>query len=396
VTRDVVRDECRRQVAARGLTPVAAALLAGDALGRIELSRLAPLKALLKQFFSDEAWTTEDDRALAVVVGPGEGWWEHELDGGFGFAFGWRDDAFRLELSAPSTDASPDRTPADDRAAPRVDADQLADTFDAPVVPEATPNPRTIRFVTGPIHSGPSRWYQSADSVDDARVAQLFRDFDDVDNVLVGPNFVAVGLRRPDRWESLLIDVLNVVTAQFLPTGAAQPPPARGATEPTAASSPTRRRPPPSTGSATGTSTGMARAWRQLAALRPDQPHDLEVIVAASSSPNGADRQVAARVLVDAEADTAQSVWDRLLADPSRSVRRATVDAIVDSRRPALRPLLERAVSDPDAWIRWKALRGLTDLGIEPSRRAVAELAADTDFRVRLEHARAITKESGG
>ena len=34
-------------------------------------------------------------------------------------------------------------------------------------------------------------------------------------NVLVGPDFVAVGLRRPDDWEALLAPILAVVTEEF-------------------------------------------------------------------------------------------------------------------------------------------------------------------------------------
>ena len=37
----------------------------------------------------------------------------------------------------------------------------LAETFDGLVVPEATPSPRTIRFATPPLHTGPSRVYDS-------------------------------------------------------------------------------------------------------------------------------------------------------------------------------------------------------------------------------------------
>ena len=102
---------------------------------------LAPVKKLLKRFFSDEPWTDADDRSLADLVGPGDGWWRHELDDGLVLEFGWRDGLFRLEPSA---------------------RDALGETFDGPVVPEATPNPRTIRFVTTSIHEGPSRWYESA------------------------------------------------------------------------------------------------------------------------------------------------------------------------------------------------------------------------------------------
>src|SRR5688500_13077376 len=92
------RDECRRDVATRGLTPDAVAHLTRDALGRIELENLAPVKRLLKQFFSDALWTARDDDALAALVGPGRGWWEHDLGGGCKFAFGWRGGTFRLGL----------------------------------------------------------------------------------------------------------------------------------------------------------------------------------------------------------------------------------------------------------------------------------------------------------
>jgi hypothetical protein len=348
----------RREIAARGLTAAAVAHLTRDALGTVDLAALAPVKKLLKRFFSDEPWTDADDRSLADLVGPGDGWWRHELDGRLALEFGWRDGVFRLEPSA---------------------REALGETFDGPVVPQATPNPRTIRFVTTPIHEGPSRWYESASAVDDPRVARLFADFADVANVLVGPDFVAVGLRRTDAWEHLLDPVLRVVTAEFA-TATREPAPT-DAVEVAARNEPSASRSP----SAAPPANALDRAWRELGSLRPDDRADLDRIVAARSSPDAAYRQVAARVLIDADSATAQAAWDRLVEDPSRSVRRATVDAMVDAERPALRALLERALLDTDAWTRWKALRGLVGLGIEPSRGVVAPLADDPDFRVRLE-----------
>ena len=106
-------------------------------------------------------------------------------------------------------------------------------------------------------------------------------------------------------------------------------------------------------------------------------------------------RQVAARVLVDADPSVAAIAWADLLDDRSRAGPRAAVDAIVDAERPALRPLLEHALEDPDAWTRWKALRGLVDLGIEPSRDLIAPLTDDPDFRVRLESRRALHGRRG-
>jgi hypothetical protein len=279
------------------------------------------------------------------LVGPGSGWWQHALDG-FVLGFGWRAGAFRIECS-----------PA------------LEETFDGPVVPEATPNPRTIRFVTGPIHDGPSRWYESAEGVDDPRVARLFASFDDIENVLVGPDFVAVGLRRPDRWSALLVDVLRVVEAEFVGSAMtsvhAPPEPSR-----------------PRVIAREVRDTAVERAWRALESADPDQ------VVAALSSPEVAERQVAARLVGDAGLAVAYPAWERLVDDPSRTVRRAAVDAIVDANRDELRPLLEHALADTDAWIRWKALTGLVALGIEASREAITPLANDTDFRVRLEVSR--------
>jgi len=355
---DTVRDEARREVAARGLTPAAVTHLTHDALGTIDLAALAPVKGLLKRFFSDGPWLATDDDALAALVGPGSGWWRHELDRDVELEFGWRDGAFRIEL------------------APR---HELGETFAGPVTPEATPNPRTIRFVTPPIHQGPSRWYESAAGIDDPRVARLFAEFDEVANVLVGPDFVAIGLQRPDRWEQLLDPVLRAVTTEFASTAADGAPPGPVDTEPSEES--------PRSGGAAPSDGGRAleQAWKELGSLRPDEPRDLDRIVAVASSPDRAARQVAARLLVDADAGVAAREWGRLLDDPSRSVRRAVVDAMVDAGRPALRPLLERALADADAWIRWKALRGLVELGSDPSRAVVSRLTDDPDFRVRLE-----------
>jgi HEAT repeat protein len=156
--------------------------------------------------------------------------------------------------------------------------------------------------------------------------------------------------------------------------------------------------PGPRSASAHHGESALERAWKELGSLRPDEPGGLDRILAGASSSNNAARQVAARLLVDADADAevAAETWGRLLGDPSRGVRRATVDAMVDGARPALRPLLERALHDADAWTRWKALRGLVDLGVEPSRAAVVPLADDPDFRVRLEATRALPDLEAG
>jgi hypothetical protein len=370
---DAARDAGRRELAARGMTPVAVAHLTRDALGRVEFDHLAPVKKLLKQFFSDAPWTTDDDDAFAALVGPGQGWWHHELDEGFDLDFGWRHGYFRREVVRTARATLPS-----DEAPTRTTPQILDETFEGAIVPEATPNPRTIRFVTGPIHSGPSRWYESAGHADDARVARLFEEFEDVANVLVGPDFVAVGVRRADRWEALLGPMLRVLEGEFPAASHANDADGSGDVvdqpwiDVRATSAHRAERP-------------FDRAWRELRALNLDDDDDVKLLLVAVSSQEIATRQAAARVLVDADPDVARKAWSDLVADPRPAVRRATVDAMVDAARPSLRSLFERALADRDAWTRWKALRGLVDLGIEPSRDAVTPLTADTDFRVRLE-----------
>src|SRR5205085_2315658 len=82
--------------------------------------------------------------------------------------FGWDAGRFGVRVTGAGAAAGGD-----------AGADPLAATFDGPVVPEATPNPRTIRFGFGhPIHAGPSRWYESATAAaDDPPVARLVADF---------------------------------------------------------------------------------------------------------------------------------------------------------------------------------------------------------------------------
>jgi hypothetical protein len=257
------------------------------------------------------------------------------------------------------------------------------------VVPAATPSPRTIRFATPPLHTGPSRVYDSATASgdDDPRVARLFRAFDDVTNVLVGPDFVAVTIARPNRWSTLLGSMLRVVTEEFTARGAhdASEPALPARTLARAGSQEQDARAP----------RRLERAWSELGALRADRPDQLERILAAANDAEPARRQVAAALLVDASPEAATRVWEGLLGDASRAVRRSVVDAVAGTGRQGLRPLLEEALDDVDAWIRWKALRGIAELGPEPSRAAVEARAADPDFRVRLEAARVLAGDMG-
>ncbi|MEA2825630.1 MAG: hypothetical protein QOG43_69 [Actinomycetota bacterium] len=378
----------RRLVAERGLAGAAFGHLTVDAFLTLPLEALGPTKALLKRFFSTDGWAPADDDALAAAVGPGEGTWRRALDADVTLDYGWVDGRFGVRVVAAGHE---------DEAGDTLDgaADSLAGTFDGPVVPEATPNPRSIRFQVGPIHQGPSRWYDSAAAAaDDPGAARLFAEFEEVANVLVGPEFVAVGLHRAADWERVLRPVLAVVTDEF-----ADPDALPGTSAPrviggpagagvvgggVAAAATAAPRPGPRL-------SRLDRAWADLGDLHPGgDPAHLARVRAAAADDDPGRRQVAANLLGEADPDAAATDWARLVVDPVRSVRRAAVDAVVDAGRPELRPLLVTALGDPDAWVRWKALRGLAGLGPDESRGAIEALAGDPDFRIRLEVAAAL------
>jgi hypothetical protein len=385
-------DAARRLVVERNLAPVAFGHLTTDAFMNLPFEALAPTKTLLKRYFSSEPWSEEDADALSTAVGPGperpaqsrgpgEGQWRRPLDDDVTLEYGWAGGRFAVRVTAAVPAAEAGASPGD----------PLAGTFDGPVVPEATPNPRTIRFQVGPIHDGPSRWYESpAAAEEDPGAARLFAEFADVANVLVGPDFVAVGIHRPADWERLLRPVLAVVTDEFASAGAevVEAPPRimggpAGAGAAVIASSSTASEP-------RRRISRLQQAWRDLGGLRPADSEDLVRVLAAAGGGDAARRQVAASLLREADAAVAATEWGRLAGDPVRSVRRAATDAMVDVGRDELRPLLEAALDDDDAWVRWKALRGLAELGAEPSRAAIEARAGDPDFRVRLEVAAAL------
>ena len=378
-------DAARRLAVERNLVRAAFEHLTMDAFLALPFEALGPTKALLKRFFSVDSWGQAEMEALADVVGPGEGTWERALDTDLRLHYGWSDGRFDVSLLW-ATAAEPELEPA----SPAAD-DDIAATFDGPVVPEATPNPRTIRFRVGPVPPTRQRWYESRATVEgDPGVAQLVSEFDQVTTVLVGPDFVAVSLRRPADWERLLLPILSVIAREFsvdgngggvFPEGSATGGPATAAGGSGSHGSRHRRR------------GRLDDAWRELGTLRPGEPADLTAVLDAAEGDDPSRRQVATNLLREAAPAAAVTAWTRLVEDSARSVRRATVDAMVDVGREELRPLLERALSDTDGWVRWKALRGLVELGPAPSRHRIAALSEDPDFRVRLEVSAALRQD---
>jgi hypothetical protein len=376
-------DAARARVVDRGLSAEAAGQLL-QVVNGLSLEELGRVKQLLKRFFSPDPWTAADDEALADAVATEAGAGRHELEPGLTLVWGSEGDRFRLRVEQQGSDLSG----APRASAPGVGAADLGGTFDGVVVPEATPSPRTIRFATPPLHSGPARNYDSdAAAAADRRVARLFAHFDQVTNVLVGPDFVAVTVVRPDLWEQLLAPVLRAVAEEFT------------ARDDNAAESPRDSEAPMTMTLSAGSDDTvreprrLERAWAELGALRADEPEHLDGVLATARDEEPARRQVAAALLTDAPVDVAARAWERLLGDSSRVVRRSTVDAVAGARREELRPLLEEALDDEDAWTRWKALRGIADLGAGSSRAAVAARGVDPDFRVRLESARLLAAD---
>lgn len=378
------KDSARTLVVERNLAGTAFGHLT-EAFMALPFEALGPVKTLLKRYLSAGPWSAEDDDALVEAVGAGEGWWERELDPDVAISFGWEDGRFRVEVTSSAPAAASESSPLDA-------------TFDGPVVPEATPNPRSIRFGFGhPVNTGDSRWYESATSAaGDPPVARLFAEFDRVTNVLVGPDFVAVGLRRPDDWEELLAPILAVVTEEFSDPDEGPSGPLSGQQAPAvpvgSAGGPAWLAGGARAGLADGDRrlTRLERAWRDLGSLRPADPDDLAQVLDAAAGPDASRRQVAANLVREGDPAAARDAWARLVRDSVRAVRRAAVDAMVDAGRNELRPLLEAALDDADAWVRWKALRGLVELGPAPSRTAIVARADDPDFRVRLEAAAAL------
>ncbi len=349
-------DDARRRVAAEGLVAAASDHLTTEVAMRLEFHELVAFKNLLKRFFSAQPWHDEDAARLSGLVAPllePGSWWEHDLGAGITLAHGLRDGRYVLWVAG-----------AGDPAAPSL----FDRVFSGPVVPEATPHPRKVKFNLGG-SAAPGVWYRRGDEIGDERVSELLAD-DDVTDVMVAGDFVTVGLERGVSWEDRLDDVLAKVTALFYqPDAAASHEPARTRDELVAEGKATPTRP-------------RAEA---LHLLDPDVPDHRRRLESAAADPDPRIRRVA--LVTIAQSSDAELAGRQLRAgyeDEARIVRRAVIDAAADRANPALRDLFRAALADADAWTRWKAVRALGELGAEPGD-GIAALADDPDFQVRME-----------
>jgi len=354
------RDAARALVAANGLTAAASAHLTAEVAMKLPFEDLARFKDLLKRFFSTADWDDADDAALSRLVAgriePGA-WWAHDLGAGLRMEHGMRDGRYTLWVTGGGGGAR----------------DSIFDrVFSGPVVPEATPHPRKVKFDIGGVPA-PGRWYRRGDDIDDERVAALLED-PDVTDVMVAGDFVTVGLHRRAAWEDHLDRVLARVTAVFWePSREGTGAPARTRDE--------------------LVQEGLAgRAdTADLHLLDPDLPRHRDRLEEAAASDDPRLRRVAVATLaLSGQPSYAREILEIGVRDGSRIVRRAAVDAAADREDEALRPLFEGALGDEDEWVRWKAVRALRDLGIAPSRDRLRALAGDPDFRVRMEVAAAL------
>lgn len=347
-------DDARRRVAAAELVGVASNHLTTDLYSNLEFSDLVAVKNLLKKFFSAQPWSEDDADRLGMFlrrnVEEHAGWFEHDLGAGLRLIHGFDEGVYRLWASGGSDG----------------EASIFDRVFSGPVQPEATPNPRHVRFVIGGTPA-PGVWSRRGDDLTDERVAGLLED-SDVTDVLVAGDFVAIGLRRASMWKERLDDMVDTVTTGFWS-------PDRVVAD---LDGPSRDE------LVSGQATGA------LHLLNPDDPASRATLQEAAGNEDPRQRRMAIATLAQStDGDFAIAILTGAFSDPSRIVRRTVVDVAVDLETDGVRSLLEAALGDDDDWIRWKAVKGLSDLGLESSAAAVAALANDPDFQVRFEVAAA-------
>jgi len=355
-------DATRAAIAARELVATASGYLTSDVAMRLPFEVLGPFKQLLLRFFSTEPWSEDHADELSKLVAPHleGGWWEHDLGGGIALRHGVREDRYVLWVTGGSAPA------------PSI----FDRVFDGPVVPEATPHPRKVKFTIGGTPA-PGRWYRRTDpgQPDDPRVRRLFAE-PDVTDVMVAGDFVTVGIGARSPWERRLEPLLALVTELFADSGAATAAPVRTRDELLAeAAAPPAGGPRP----------------EELHMLDPDDDGHRRLLAEALEAPDPRTRRVAVAILAESDdAETAVEAIRRGLADGARIVRRTAVDAAADAENEGLRGLFEEVLGDNDAWIRWKAVRALGDLGAEASRPALEAMTGDDDFQVRFEASRVL------
>lgn len=355
--------EPRTEVAARDLVGAASDHLTATVAVHLPFEVLVAFKTALKRFFSAAPWGEADADRLSRMVSPhlSSGWWDHDLSHGLVLHHGIdAGGGYRITV----TGATGARAGLFDRV------------FAGPVVPEATPHPRKVKFTVGG-EPAPGVWHRRGEDIDDARVRALMEDLD-VTDVMVAGDFVTVGLLGSASWEDRLDDILARVTDLFW-TGAVSRAPER-----------TREALLDEAGHLTVAPTRP----EDLHLMDPDRPDHRDLLVTALGSDDPRRRRAAVVTLaLSGDVAVARAALVTGYRDQSRLVRRAAVDGAADLDDEAYRPLFEEALFDEDPWVRWRSVRAIAELGVEASRDLIALAAADEDFRVRFEAAAAFRSE---
>ena len=354
-------DATRAAIADRGLMANALGHLTTEVAAHLPFESLGPFKNSLKKFFSSSEWTEHDGAELSDLVTPhvANEWWEHDLGAGIRLEHGVTPDGYRLLVSGGT-------------APPPSIFDRA---FDGPVVPEATPHPRKVKFTFGGSPE-PGTWHRrgDADPPADARVKRLLAE-DDITDVMVAGEFVTVGLAGTSSWERRLEPILALVTDLFASAAADRDAPAR-----------TREELLQEAGD-----VDVSSGPDELHLLNPDDPRQRARLEAALADADPRRRRTAVAILAESgDRDVRASALDRGYGDESRIVRRTAIDAAGDAGDDTLRRFLEAALGDDDPWIRWRAAKALGSIGVGSSTQALEPLTNDPEFRVRFEAERVL------
>jgi len=352
------RDEGRIRIAERGLASEAIEAVVRVALRRVPPSMVERARIQLRKFFSTAPWTIDDDSALAAIVGPGSGS-SRVAVGDVTVVCEFHAGRLRVDVDwehAVTEHGAPGNAPPD-AVSPRraVTAAELAATFEQPLVPEAGPHGRIVRFLTGPGSGGQSGWLRDPASTRDDRARALLASFAEVTGVMLGPGFVAIEVRDEHDWDELLVPLFAAVLERFVPP-----------------------RPLPTVDRQT------ERARAEFAGVNPETSRGIGRVRDALSSPDAAVRQIAVTMVAHDDPMIAERAWRTALDDTNRAVRRAAVVAMAGVHREGLRSLLERALGEPDAAARLHAALGLAHIGADRSHASLERALDDGDARVRL------------
>jgi hypothetical protein len=347
-------DDTRAAIEQLGLIGEASQHLTTEIAMHLPFEELGPFKDALKQYFSRAAWTPADEARLSALVTAHvpEGMWEHDLGSGISLTHGIVEGMYLIRVeggSAPTASVF-------DRA------------FAGPVIPEATPHPRKVKFQVGG-DPAPGAWYRRGEAIDDDRVIAIFAD-DDITDVMVAGDFVTIGISGRSSWEERLDPLLERVTELFW-DGQTTTRPERTRDE--------------LLEEAGRLSISEVRP-EDLHLMDPDRQDHRALLIAALDADDPRHRRAAVATLaLSAEIEVAQAAVVTGYREESRVVRRTALDAAADLENDVFRPLFEEAVFDRDPWIRWRAVRAIADIGAAPSEEQIILATADEDFQVRLE-----------